>query len=139
MEDLEIVQRIINEKYPEYSNMANKCFNESQYMFPCNMFIMKKADFLDYINFQKTILDAYLEDVGMDIEKRIDENKDKYLKEIKGYPQNGEAWYQFRIGGYLAERLTSLYIMKNFSRIKIFKMVETENKYKAEENNNEQK
>lgn len=132
VEDLEIVEYIIGKKYPDYKEFTERYFNEGKLLLPCNMFIMKRDDFIKYVDFIKDVLDEYLNVVGMDIEKRIEDNKDKYLKDIEKFPQNGEVWYQYRIGGYLAERLTSLYILKNFSRIKVFRMIETEGKYETE-------
>ena len=132
VDDFDIMCEIIEKKYPEYSDAMKKHFKDGVYMFPCNMFIMKKEDFLTYVDFVRDILDEYINIVGRNIDKRIEDNKEKYLKNIDGYPQNSEVWYQFRIGGYLAERLTSLYLFKNFKRIKVYKMIETENKYKKE-------
>lgn len=129
VEDLEIVENIIANKFPEYYNAANFFFNKCTEMFPCNMFIMKKNDFIKYTEFIKGVLDEYVNIVGTDIEKRIEDNKDKYLKDLKGYPQNKEPWYQYRIGGYLAERLTNVFILQHFKRVGICEMIETEKKY----------
>ena len=96
-------------------------------IFPCNMFIMKKEDFIEYVDFVKWALDEFVKVIGTDIEKRIEDNKDKYLKDF--YP-NDEVWYQYRIGGYLAERLTNVFILKKFERVKAYKMIITEQKYK---------
>ena len=52
------------------------------------------------------------------------------LKTIKKniYP-NSEIDYQYRIGGYLAERLTNVFIIKKFRKIKAYKVELTEKKY----------
>ena len=44
-------------------------------MFPCNMFIMKSDEFKEYVKFIKNILDKYVEIIGTDIYKRIENNK----------------------------------------------------------------
>ena len=75
------------------------------------------------------MLDDYLNIVGTDINKRIEENKDKYLKDF--YPNN-TVEYQYRIGGYLAERLTTVFIYGNFKHIKPYDVIITENKYNKE-------
>ena len=136
VDDLEIVENIIREKFPEYADAADYTFNRCNKMFQCNMFIMKKNDFLDYIKFIKSVLDEYLNVVGMDINQRILDNKEKYLKNIKDKPQNSEIWYQYRIGGYLGERLTNVFIYGNrerFGKIKTYKLTETEEKYKKKD------
>ena len=95
-------------------------------MFPYNMFIMKRDDFKEYINFIRVVLDEYVKIVGGDIDRRIANNKDRYLKEFR---PNNSFDYQYRIGGYLAERLTNVFIMKKFKKIKAYNVKITEDKY----------
>lgn len=125
IEDLLIVEKIIKEKYSDYYLTFEKFIN-GHVIFPYNMFIMKREDFLEYIKFVKGVLDEYVKIVGTDIEGRILSNKDKYIKDFK---PNNTIDYQYRIGGYLAERLTNVFIMKNFKKIAISKVVITEKKY----------
>lgn len=80
----------------------------------------------EYVDFIRNVLDEYIKYVGIDIEKRIENNKEKYLK---NFSPNNEVWYQYRIGGYLAERLTNVFLLKHFKKIKTYKMVITEQKY----------
>jgi len=87
---------------------------------------MKREDFKEYIDFIFSILDEYLKIVGTDINKRIYDNYEKYIKRF--YPNNSVE-YQYRIGGYLAERLTNVFLMKHFKRMKIYPVIVTENKY----------
>ena len=128
VEDLKIAADIVINKFLDYEN-ALLSFLNGKYIFPYNMFIMKKEDFLRYINFIKTILDEYLNVVGLDIEKRIKDNEDKYFKHIEELPQNDTLEYQYRIGGYLAERLTNIFIIKNFNTIGAFDVNIIEEKY----------
>lgn len=125
IDDLNIVTDIIDKKYPEYSNVWNTFLN-GKIMFRYNMFIMKKEDFLRYIKFMRGVLDDYVDVVGTDIYKRIEDNKDKYLKD---FPPNDSVEYQFRIAGYLAERLTNAFIMKNFKTIGAYDVSVVEEKY----------
>lgn len=89
--------------FDAFENVMN-----SSMMFPCNMVIMKKEDFEEYVDFIRNVLDEYIKYVGIDIEKRIENNKEKYLK---NFSPNNEVWYQYRIGGYLAERLTNVFYL----------------------------
>lgn len=125
VEDLDIVEDIIRKKFPMYLDAFESVMNSSM-MFPCNMVIMKKEDFEEYVDFIRNVLDEYIKYVGIDIEKRIENNKEKYLK---NFSPNNEVWYQYRIGGYLAERLTNVFLLKHFKKIKTYKMVITEQKY----------
>lgn len=125
IEDLEIVENIIKEKYTEYYDMC-ELFLKGHWLVPYNMFIMKSEDFKEYCEFIFGVLNEYLNVVGTDISKRIEDNKEKYLKAF--YPNN-TVEYQYRIGGYLAERLTNIFIMKKFKKMKIYNVIITEDKY----------
>ena len=126
IEDLYILSGIISELYPDYVKTWNTFLNDNK-MFPYNMFIMKREEFLEYINFIKTILDKYVEVVGDKIFKRIYDNYEHY---IKRYYPNSDVEYQYRIGGYLAERLTNIWILKNHTNIGVASVLITESKYR---------
>ena len=128
IEDLEIVGKIIEEKFNDYYKIYESFIN-SKIMLPYNMFIMKRDDFIEYINFVKGVLDEYVNTVGTDITKRIEDNKEKYLKD---FSPNNEIGYQYRIGGYLAERLTNIFIFKKFKHLRTYDVEVTEKKYKSE-------
>lgn len=125
IEDLNIIENIIDEKFKEYSKGMRE-FLYGKMMFPYNMFIMKREDFLEYINFIGSVLDEYVKIVGTDIVKRIEDNKGKYLKNF--YPNN-TIEYQYRIGGYLAERLTTVFAFTKFKKIVTCGITITEQKY----------
>lgn len=125
IEDLNIIEKIIDEKYPEYSHFC-KVFLNGHLFIPYNMFIMKREDFKRYCDFVFGVLNEYTNIVGTDINKRIEDNKEKYLKRF--YPNN-TIEYQYRIGGYLAERLTNIFLMNNFKKMKTYGIAITETKY----------
>lgn len=128
IEDLEIMQNVINDWFPNYANAANIVLNNC-YLFTNNMFVMKKDDFLEFFSFYENVIDRYLQYIGGDIDKRIEENKEKYLKNFPSSPQNGEVWYQKRIGGFLSERLFTIFCIKKFKKMKFYKIELTEKKY----------
>jgi hypothetical protein len=126
IEDLYLIGGIISDKYPQYADMWQKFIN-GRIFIPYNMFIMKSEDFKEYINFVMDILNEYLKVVGININKRIYNNYEKYLKSF--YP-NSTPEYQYRIGGYLAERITNLFLLTHFKKMKTFPVILTEEKYK---------
>ena len=128
IEDLYIIGGIIADKYPEHCNMWHNFIN-GRIFIPFNMFIMKSEDFKEYIKFIFDILDRYINIVGTDINKRIYDNIEHYSKDF--YPNN-TVEYQYRIGGYIAERLTNLFILTKFKKIKTYPVILTESKYKNE-------
>ena len=125
IDDLDIVENIVKEKYPDYYNVFERYMSQKMFI-QCNMFIMRREDFLEYIEFIRTILDEYLRIVGTDIYKRIEENKSRYLK---SFSPNNTVEYQYRIGGYLAERLTGVFILKKFNKARCYEIKVTEKKY----------
>jgi hypothetical protein len=129
IEDLYVIGGIIADKYPSYSNVWHNFIN-GNILIPYNMFIMRKDDFKEYINFIFSILDEYLNIVGTDINKRIYDNFEKYIKDF--YPNN-TVEYQYRIGGYISERLTNLFMMHKFKIMKTYPVIVTENKYITKE------
>ena len=128
IEDLYIIGGIIADKHKEYVDAWNKVIN-NEFIFPYNMFIMKREDFLEYVSFVKDILSTYMAIIDYDVEKRINNNKNMYLKNIQDCPQNGEVWYQKRIGGYIGERLTNAFIYYKFKNVLLCNVNITENKY----------
>jgi hypothetical protein len=108
IEDLEIVEKIINEKHQEYSN-ALKVFLNGNILIPYNMFIMKSSDFKEYTKFVFGVLDEYLNTIDADKLKKAEDGK---------------------VGEYLAERLTNAFLIKKYTKIKTFPVILTEEKYK---------
>lgn len=126
-EDLDIVGDIIKKNALEYNDAWNEVM-QGNILYPYNMFIQKTSMFYEYIKFVVTILNKYIEIVGIDIIKHIKENTDKYLKQ--NYP-NSTIAYQYRIGGYLAERLTNVFFKHKCEKIKTYPILITDKKYIA--------
>jgi len=134
VEDLDIVRNIVKEWFPDYLNAVDVTFG-GKILFTNNMFIMKREDFLEFMSFYMNVIDRYLAYIENDVDYRIDTNKDKYLKNLKNSPQNGEHWYQKRIGGFMAERLLTAFIVKKFKKIKLYNIELTEKKYNVDKIN----
>jgi hypothetical protein len=115
-EDLITVKNIISEYLPQYNTSFFNYIENSYTLYPCNMFIMKKNDFIDYCNFMFLILFNYDKfnniKTTQDIINIFNNRKEKTLG-----PN-----YQARVQGFLAERLTTLYIQHNFNDNNIYKI-----------------
>lgn len=110
VEDLDLAAEIVKELYPYYKQEVTACLY-SQTFYPCNMFVMKSKDFKAYVKWIFSVLDEFCKRRG-DIRTYIRNNFSKY---DKNFPEiKNMARYQYRIGGYLAERLTNIYFAKNF-------------------------
>jgi len=130
IEDIELVEKIIKEKYPKYAKPF-EIFLNSKVLIPYGMFIMRLNDFKEYRKFIFDILDEYIKIVGEDITKRIENNKEKYLKD---YEPNNSVEYQSRVGYFLAEHLTNLFLLTHFKKMKTYPVIITENKYNLKNN-----
>lgn len=135
IEDLAIAGVIIKHRYPEYGE-AFMDVTQGKLLMPYNMVIMKREDFIRCIEFVSGVLDWYVKIIGTDIEARIKSKANRYLKK---FPPNNSIDYQYRIGGYLAERLTTTFIRKNFKKVVFFPVKITEKKYDVEYGNKTQK
>lgn len=129
IEDYNKIKSIVDEIFPEYSASFEELSNANAF-FPCNLFIMKKDDFHRYCEFICQVLGKFLQDekiyIYEDCTKRVNENKEKYLKSF--YP-NDKVDYQSRFLAYLIERLTNVFIHKNFNKACLFDIKEIIGKY----------
>lgn len=125
VEDVLILGNVIKEHFKDYYDAFQKFFNGDVFI-PCNMVIMKKNDFKKYVKFLKEVLKEFCWVYGIEPEQKVLENKEKYLKEF--YPNN-TVEYQRRTFAFLMERLTNIFIMKNFKNIKTYDVIVTEDKY----------
>ena len=85
--DLDYCIDVIKEDYPEIYPYAKK-YMHSGFAYFCNMFIMKKEIFNDYCTWLFDILD----------------------KHERAYPCKSYNTREYRVSGFLAERLTGIYI-----------------------------
>lgn len=102
--DLDLTLKILKQKYPEFVETADE-YMKSNVAHECNMFIMKKDIYQKYC--------AWLFDILFEAEKQID-----------------TTWYsveEYRVMGYLAERLCSIYYLylKKQEGIKTFELPKT--------------
>ena len=95
-----------------------------------NIFVMKKDDFNKYCEFIFNVIGEYLKRMDFSdmesITNYVEKNRKTYLKTTT---PNNEVWYQARIGGFLAERLFTIFIKKNFNNPKHYSIDLTLKKY----------
>lgn len=131
-QDLYEAFKIIGEMYPEYRKTIIDVY-QSQWLYCCNIFIMRANDFNKYCEWMWPIIQELLLRFNIksydDCLKRVEENKSDYLKNNPLYPQLNDIDYQARFIAYLIERCTNVYIWYNFKNIKTFDIIETEMKY----------
>ena len=119
IEDLNITENIIRVHYPFLYDVFEKSLDTNISYF-YNMFILRREDFFDIVNIVFDILDKYLSIVGLDIKGRIASNPKAYHI---GETNMLTPPYQYRIGGFLAERITNAWLLYRFHNIKHYDVI----------------
>ena len=121
VKDLDIVSDIIQEHLPDLWPTFDRSLRMPE-LYACNMFILRRQDFREVVAQVFDILDRYLQVAGMDIEARISANPDDYHIGMNAVstPQ-----YQYRIGGFLGERIINAILRHRFHKIMHYKKVMT--------------
>ncbi len=88
--DLDKTKQIILSLFPDYENAFNQCMQQKEILH-CNMFVLKRQLFEDYMNWLFPIL--------FELEKQTD---------ISRYSN-----YQKRLYGFISERLFDVWLIKN--------------------------
>ena len=107
--------KIIKDIKPEYYQTALKVTKKNKIHY-CNLFIMKKQDFLNYCKFMFDIL--------FEFDKRNNFTSDDDLLEYstKLYNNSNRTFqlYQSRLEAFLSERIGNIYYFHHFKHFKIF-------------------
>jgi hypothetical protein len=129
LDDLLILEMAIKMYYPEYAEDYDEYIKRGPNLYYSNGFIMKAEDYDRYCEFLFNCLNGYL--ALSDISSEVDLiNHVKYNMEVGKYPRyaNGRnvpaeaIKWQCSIGGFLSERLWTLWLLHNFKEDKILKL-----------------
>lgn len=125
--DLMLVINIIKQLYPDYTDTINEFINNN-WIYSNNIFILNKDEYIKYCSFLFRVLYEYLTLINV---KTISELTIYVENNEKNYASNklnslNKIEYQCRIGGFLAERIFTIYVLKNFKKIKEIPIVYTE-------------
>lgn len=120
-QDMDLLREVTHKISPYFGAALDKMLLGYE-MHTCNMFIVERDTFLDMMRIVWAVLDAYLAEAG-DIVERIKSHPEWYLRRPG---RGGTLEHQYRIGGYLGERLVSAFLMWRFPSPKTYKMIVTE-------------
>lgn len=124
-QDLDLVETIVKELYPEYADAWNEYINNGNLLFYSNGFILKEEDYARYCEWLFSILFEFkrrmgwntpedlMNYIGSEISMGKRPNRNGY-----GRPENALK-YQSQLCGFLSERLWTLYLQRNFDHEKI--------------------
>lgn len=120
-EDIHAVEKIINKLYPEYSDDYVRYIKHGNKLYCANSYITSWENFMKMNEFVFNILFEMWKFYGFttieDWHRHALESNKQLVPEY--HVKNGCDWdiYQLRIGGALAERLNTLYVLHNFNNI----------------------
>ena len=129
IDDLYIMEMIIELYYPEYKESYNKYIKNGPDLYYSNGFILRAEDFDRYCEFLFGCLEKYQNMVDVSTPLKL-YNRVKYNMEVGKYPkhsnpqtrtENAIKW-QMSIGGFLSERLWTLWVLHNFERNRIMEI-----------------
>jgi hypothetical protein len=103
IEDLDLATEIVNEKYPELAKVWNTNLQKKT-MHPGSLHIMAVDDWKEMVAVAWDVVNEWLRRIGGDIDKRIEENPEKY--HIGQHPFTDQA-NERRVGGNICERIVS--------------------------------
>lgn len=109
----------VKEVIPEYNDIFEEFLNTNGFHV-CNIFVMKKEDFLEMCEMCFKVLDAF------DKKANLKNNKDVLLRCLKrqsegyfNYPNTDLIWHS-RLQGFYLEYLTHMYYIKKWGEDKIY-------------------
>ena len=129
IDDLRIIEMVINIYYPEYKDSYNKFIKNGENLYYSNGFIMKSDDYDRYCEFLFGCLDKYQQFVDVSTPQRLRDRViynmevGKYPKHMNSQSRSEEAIrWQMSIGGFLSERIWTLWLLHNFKDEEIMKL-----------------
>ena len=129
IDDIGILEMIINIYYPEYKESYKKYIKEGENLYYSNGFIMRGEDFDRYCEFLFGCLEKYQTFVDVStfdkLVERVKTNMElgKYPKHMNHNSINPTTIkWQSSIGGFLSERIWTLWLLHNFNEDKILKL-----------------
>ena len=129
LDDLLILEMAIKMYYPDYADDYDKYIKKGPNLYYSNGFIMKAEDFDRYSEFLFNCLNGYLQladiksqkDLIDHVKYNIETGKYQRYPDPSKVPQQAIQW-QCSIGGFLSERLWTLWLQHNFNDDKILKL-----------------
>lgn len=123
VEDLDIVTGIIDRDYPDFAKGWHRNLDR-QYLHPASLCILPKKDMKEMVNTIWDIVEKYVKETGIDIDRRIAENPEKY--HMNENNEHATLAFQRRIGGQMCERIVSAWIDWKYPNQKEVPMITTQ-------------
>ena len=128
IDDLYILEMAVKWYYPNYAADWDKYIWKGENLYYSNGFILKAEDYDKYAEFLFGCLNGYAAFAKINSKESLEKHV-KYNLEVGKYPRyegrkvsDGEFHWQTEIGGFLSERLWTLWLQHNFKDERILKL-----------------
>lgn len=126
--DINLIEMIVKSNYPEYAEDYDRYIKYGNDLYYSNGFIMKKDDYNRYCEFMFGCLNKYLD--ILHIKDKEDLTSHVVFGMYKGFYQRYSNYsipkevidWQMLIGGFLSERLWTLWLLHNFKKEEIYEI-----------------
>lgn len=129
IDDLYVLEMAVKMYYPDYAEDYDKYIKNGPNLYYSNGFIMRSEDYDRYSEFLFNCLNGYLKLTDIKSEQELISHV-KYNMEVGKYPRYADGKnvppeavkWQCSIGGFLSERLWTLWVLHNFDEDRILKL-----------------
>lgn len=128
IDDLYVLEIAIKHFHPDYAEDYDKYIKKGENLYYSNGFIMKSEDYNRYCEFLFDCLEHYLDLVNVHTQEELIDHVNynietgKYIRYEKEQVNEAAVKWQTEIGGFLSERIWTLWLQHNFSDDKIYKL-----------------
>lgn len=129
LDDLLILEMAVKYYFPEYSEDYDKYIKKGEDLYYSNGFVMRAEDYDKYAEFLFGCLNGYLAFANIHSQEELFEHvrynleTGKYIRYNDKSPINDAGFkWQTEIGGFLSERLWTLWVQHNFKQDRIYKL-----------------
>lgn len=111
--DMDLAWEAVEELYPEYLDAWDRYIMNGSTLYYGNGLVLRKEDFDRLVEFEFKVMHRVFAENGWSDPQKV---TDSVVADIKNMKRSGirGVWYQSRIGGFLSERLTTLFLLANF-------------------------
>ena len=128
--DIMRLEAIIKQLHPEYAKSYDKYIKKGEDLYYSNGFILKSEDYDRYCEFLFSVLGEFEKNFGIVDERALwfhvgrDMGAGSFSREKLGDNQMQippqQMWWQMAVGGFLSERIFTLWLLHNYNKDEIF-------------------
>lgn len=115
--DFSVMENVVKEMYPDYADSFDKFLKKDNTLLANNNFVMSKENFDKMWRFVFSVIEETLKRLNVSSLEDAKQHVAEFA--VKKSPYGDWVDYQAAFPGFMAERLSSLYVRHNFSKVKV--------------------